>query len=75
MIAKSAVQRESEALSLNLFCAAIFYTEFIFLLWLLSGENRTDLDRDPMLFNKRIKGASTTCSSSYQCVLNYLSFQ
>lgn len=75
MIVKSAVQRESDALLLNLFCAAIVYMQFFFILWLLAGKNSAVLDPNPMLLNQRIKGACMTCSSCHQSVLNYPSFQ
>lgn len=68
--AESVVQKESDVLLLNLFCASILYTQFILMFWLFSSKNR-DPNPDPMLFNKIIKRACMTCLGCHQSVLNY----
>lgn len=52
-----------------------FICSSLFIVWLLSGENRPDLDPDPVLFSQGIKGACMACSSSHQSLWNYTSFQ
>lgn len=64
-IAKTLLQKESDALLLNLFYASILYTQFLFISWHLSSKNR-DLNPDPMLFNKIIKRACMTCFGCHQ---------
>lgn len=55
VIAKRAVHRQADALLLNLFRAAIIYKQFIFILWLLSGKTRPDLDPALTLFNQSLR--------------------